>query len=783
MKMNRGARLGPEMRAGRASAVVYFLVALAGLTALYVKGFRGVQSDGLFYYSYAVSLVWDGDLDLRNQYDHPLPGGAGGTTTGGNYFIDANTGKAFSLFNPGAGFLMVPFLSLARLADRLFIGKHPDPYDFFYQAAAGYASVVCTALSLLILFLVLRRYFSVSAALALPVLFLFATNWLFYAAFFAGWSHAYALFLCALLSWLFLRFLERRDGLFAALFGLAGGVFFMTRNFSVIFFLGLFVSAMVAEVRSSRTDSRGKPAVLAAIAALFFGLGALPQFYAWGVWHGSPIRTSFAAATAAVKPFGFLENADFHVASFTNLPYLFSNLFNLDDGLFALHPIYLVGFLGALLFFRRGRFRALMTPGLVALWLFWFADAAYYDNWFNRAAGAGFGHRRFLDFLPLFVFGAAHIWEKSRKSRWMRAVTGAIFGALFADGLSLLYRFIMRPAGLFQAKASFGELHAYLLGNAKAILVLIVSFFIFLVISGRPKTVAEISWQKPGLIGLFILMSIAPPFFFRATPSWERQRFLDKRGFFLMGTWTPYIEISGRSWSLPENGRRALLRESGELGLPAPLEKGDVVMFKLAPNFNPDEGATIELRAGGEAIGRAPLEKGLEYYSWPVDRSGALARNLTVALLARGIPSPSAFFYEGRVILKETREAPFGKIDVPAEGTFAASGRAVIEGWALADRGVASVVARERISSGAMANPQRIRSAFLAEAEFITGTRPDVERMYVLYPDIRRAAWRIVIERKKLRRPEEASLRLQIVAIDQKGLETIFGERSITWKN
>ena len=757
----------------------YFFLSLAALTGLFAFKYAGVQSDALHYYSYAVSLVWDHDFDLRNQFDHKLPPPAAGTVTNGNYFIDSETGRAFSLFNPGTGVLMSPLLVLGRVVDGLRGGPSRDPYSKYYQWFAGYASILCSALALALLFAILRRFFARNIAAAVPFVFLGGTNWLFYSVVFAGWSHSFALFLGVLLSWAFIRYVERKNGPSAALFGLAGGLLFSTRNFGAVVF-GLLAAYLVFDhFRTRKSFGGGKALANGAATAGMFLVGAGPQLFAFLYFHGSPFRTSLSAASKAVLPFGFLEATPFRAISVSNLPYLSSNLFNLENGLFTVHPLFLVGLLGAI-FLRpdASRLRVLTLSLLAVVFIFWFADSAYYDNWFQRAAGAGFGHRRFLDFLPLFVFGAAQAFEKGRARAWSRHALALLYALLFAAGLKLLYGFLFDSIGVYTARSSLGGLYGYLFKDWKMIVLGIGSYLVLVaLVRRRPdhrNGRGPISWRKPIWAGIFCFAAMIPAAAIKSSPSWERQRFLPKRGFFLMYSHTPYVDLGGRWWGWPDGKKRAMIGREAPLRLPAPLQEGDLLLFRVSPNFRTGGEADLEIWAGGETIGKAQLLDGDRIYSFVVDKAYEASKRLMIKIAAgeAEIPRETAHFLEGRVILKEADNPPFGKIDAPRDESLSAEGHAVLEGWALADRSVVRVYAARSPEGPAV-----------AEARFLEGTRPDVERVYVLYPELKRAAWRIDLDRSDESADGSRVLRLWVVAEDAAGRRTVLGKKTVVWRD
>lgn len=761
-----------------------FIVFLIVLSFVFFRENKGIQGDGIYYYSVAVSILWDGDLDLRNQYDHPVPNSPQRTVTGGIYAVDTMTGKAFTLFNPGTGLFMIPAMAAGRLIDRLRGGPPRDAFDLFYQKCAGYSAVLAAALAALFMFLILRRRYSLETAAVLPALFLFGTNWLFYATVFAAWSHAYAVFLSAFLIWAFLRLIEKNDSLSAFLFGFSGGLFFATRNFSVLFFTLLFLLYAYQTARKSGKRAVGKSLLPVALILLTFLAGAAPQLLDNDIQHGSPFLSGYQAVRTAEKHFGFLENADFRVMSASNLYQLYSNLFNSNNGLFFVHPLYFLGLLG-LVFVTRGRslfqkFSDLLFVGLI---LFWFIDASYYDNWFIRAAGSGFGHRRFLDFLPVFIIGAANLLEKSREKKIIHIPLCGFFALFTAGAGSYFVRFLAFDKDLSAAHDSFFAFWGYLWSNGHTVAAALITLAILVFPALRKASTTGWSWRGAVPTAIILAVFLSPLVAFRPDSAWLRQRFIDKKGFFLMYSQTPYVRLASRFWGDPENGGRPLRSVSGEIELPAPLKKGDLLLFKLMlPAAASGPGSRFEIYCGEKLLGTNQLNPTQVVYSFPVEIETGADR-LLLSFPDAETTSSAAFFQEGRLIFKERDEPPFGRIDDPPQGAVLDSDRLIFGGWALDDRGVEKIILKRKPDSGekeVVVDDDGLIT--LGEAEFKKGTRPDIESVYVLYPFIDRAGWRFTLERRMLPDKTDLAYKISAVAVDTRGNKTTIGERKIVVK-
>ncbi|MGB7217219.1 MAG: IPT/TIG domain-containing protein [Vicinamibacterales bacterium] len=94
---------------------------------------------------------------------------------------------------------------------------------------------------------------------------------------------------------------------------------------------------------------------------------------------------------------------------------------------------------------------------------------------------------------------------------------------------------------------------------------------------------------------------------------------------------------------------------------------------------------------------------------------------------------------------------PFGQVDTPVQGATGLTGTIAISGWALDDAGpgVAGVkVYRNCVTFENQANCQTLGGAnvaYLGDATFVAGARPDVEAAFPAYPGANRAGWAYVL--------------------------------------
>lgn len=710
-----------------------FVVLLVLVSHLYFKWFDGIKGDGIYYYSYAVSLLKDGDFDLQNQFDHRVPSAEDQTVAGGNYFINNKTGKAFSLHNPGTGLFMIPLIAAGQTINSVFGLNHEDLFDPFYQKFAGFVSVLLTVLSSLMLFLILRKYFSFEVSLGLPVLFLFGTNWLFYTTVFADFSHSCSLFCVSALLSLFFWIKEKFSFFAAALFGLIGGLGFTTRNFNLVLFGFLFLLFLFSHVKNSRVIFSKKNIWAVIFVGLFFLIGACPQLIVNLTQHGNPLMTGYRAIEDSVRSPGFDVNPDFKATNSSNLYLLYTNLFNSENGLFYSHPLYLLGLLGLLFFRHKNKeFQWVINILLLALMIFWFVDASYFDNWFSRAAGSGFGHRRFISFLPLFIIGGASLIEWAKSSKFFRYTLSAFISVFLGGSIASIYLYMNDFPSLYAKKGNLFALYKLLLGRFGSLVLLVLVFLGLILMMRRGNAGSSISSHRVIRMVVVIVIFLSPLVLFRANPEYQRHRHMGKEGFFSLWNLNNWVKLEGSDWGLPENKHRFLNSKGTMIRLPAPLMEGDSIFFKFEPIAESSPSAIMNVFLGQERIAAWPIKEGKQIYLCRLLRDVDEKRNLTLEVQTENSDPPYLMFYEGRIIYRDQNQGIKENLDwVKVE-----DGRIGAAGWCLDDFGIASVnlyfgSEEERILVGSI--PRMPRSM---------EERPDIEWIFVLYPELDLASYK-----------------------------------------
>lgn len=381
------------------------------LVGLFLKSGVLVNADGRhYYYPYVHSIVFDGDIDLTDDYRE-----AG--LTHWYYSSRTVTGKAPSISPAGSPLLVLPFYAAAHagvvLGNRIdLLDAKPDGFSRPYQLAYCLGSLAYTIAGLFLLFHFLCRYFTRTESLFLTILAFLATPLIYYVyhepsavtgtAFFTGT--------------LFFALLSRTwDGLARGrvlpwvVLGLTAGVGMMVRWEQVFFPLsaGLVLAYLLTRSVLSL------PSVLRAGLAFSAGflLGFAPQVLIWiSIWG---------------SPFTLPQGSEMHWAR----PFIAETLFSSRNGLFACTPLSVLAVAGLLIALRRHT--AAVGLALICLISVIYMNGAYEEWW----GATSFGMRRVLGLVAPLMAGCGLLWQAAsrlvaRRPRTVCALALSAFAAM-----------------------------------------------------------------------------------------------------------------------------------------------------------------------------------------------------------------------------------------------------------------------------------------------------------------------------------------------------------------
>lgn len=342
-----------------------------------------IRSDGVGYHVWTRALL-DGDLSFRRYAD-----------VSGVFPIDPAHSAYANQYPPGLALLRLPVM--APLVDR-------RPGAPAIGAAEHQACLVLSALALVgVCWLALRTCqllgVDLAAAHAAVLALVFGAGLFHYGTYDACFTHVYSALGVALLLWLGVRAIAMgRDRL--PWLPVAVTSFFLVaiRNTNGLALAALATAYITWRLRVDTAPDRGLLADLTALALGSGGATALQLAYNLYA-QGRPTVSSYGA-----QPFLW------------DRPMLRSVLFSYERGLFSYYPVVAIA-LAAVWWARPTR------PAAAWFTVLLLAYAALYGYWWSWTLGSGFGHRGFVELMPIGIvlFAAA----LARLPRPARAALGA----------------------------------------------------------------------------------------------------------------------------------------------------------------------------------------------------------------------------------------------------------------------------------------------------------------------------------------------------------------------
>lgn len=404
------------------------LVALFVLTLPFIT--PRIDWDGVGYYAYARSLIFDHNLrfkgDWKNVSGQQLV--VAPSTNGvpqGMYVT--KTGHMSNYLAVGPAILWTPFVAGTHAAILVrHGGKDPygaDGHGLAYVRAVCFGSAFYAFLGLWISFRLARRFVEEKWALLATVAIWLASSLTVYMYSDPSWAHADCVFVVALFLWCWILARDaetlRRWAVWGAAAGLMCDVYFPHTVFLLLPVLELALDSRNGEDRIGAMKASLSRAL--AFAGAFI-IGFLPTLIVRQIIFGNPLST------------GAYGSKPWHWTS----PKLWSVLFSPNHGAFTTTPILILAVAG--LFFLWPR-QPRVAGGLILLALALWCLIAVYPWWDGVLS---FGSRFFISLTPVFVVGLAvaferfaSIWHDSRAAMRRAAVVSAL---LIVWNLGLIYQ-------------------------------------------------------------------------------------------------------------------------------------------------------------------------------------------------------------------------------------------------------------------------------------------------------------------------------------------------------
>jgi hypothetical protein len=393
------------------------------------SGGVGVFSDGIGYYAPMRSLIFDGDLDVTNEYQH----------------LARTTSKLsgesrwpfpipqYSKYTIGMGLVLFPFFLTGHLFALLLQGLGipivANGLSWPYELAYCTGSLLLGVFGLYLCYRGAKAKFGAFPAIAAVVGVWFASPNLYYLAVVPSMSHAVSQFLVsAALHLALTKSWSEKRGLQLQL-GVILGLAVLVRPQNALFVLVLFALILVQwwavqQVRWADMLSLGPIVVV-----MFLVL--LPQLLVYRIEFGDVTQAPYLIEGEMTQT----------QASFTWLqPHVASVLFSSFHGLFAWHPILLLALVGICLYASQDRqFLALLLGFALQVYV-----VASWHSWWQ---GASFGGRMFCSSSYIFVMGLAALWSGVNTLRAERLVGLLVLGFVIWNVLLVMqYTSGMIPA-------------------------------------------------------------------------------------------------------------------------------------------------------------------------------------------------------------------------------------------------------------------------------------------------------------------------------------------------
>ena len=393
--------------------VVFFLAALclAGYVWVYAAGVQNlpIRSDGFSYYVYLPSWFLFHDTTLAEVAKDCC----GGVFPEFTAIIRWPETRRWVNAHPiGVAVMQAPVFPLAHLLTT-WTNLSPDGFSLYYQHAAGLAGLGWMVAGLAVLRKLLLRSFTDGVTAATLLALLLGTNLYHYGTFDSSYSHAYSSFLFATFMWLTARWYQDPTKRTSVLLGAVGGLIVLVRHTNVLFACVFLLHGLATrqDIRT-RIDELVRARKLVILAAVTATVVIAPQLLIYYQATGRLIVSSYGEL-------GF---------NWTT-PQLAGVLFGVRKGLFFWSPLLLIATAGLVMLLRsRKPASAFVIPGVLFLAFHTYLVASWWDWQF----GGSYGHRGFVDTLPIFALGLAAVFERASQHAIMRIALAVIVSLLTA---------------------------------------------------------------------------------------------------------------------------------------------------------------------------------------------------------------------------------------------------------------------------------------------------------------------------------------------------------------
>ena len=386
--------------------------------------------DAAFYYAYARSIVFDGDLridnDLQLSYATATPDFAGARPDQ----LKTESDRVISPFAIGSSLLWLPWLAILRGLAAIGQAAGPLPgtltgFEWYFTLGLSTLSMILGWLAFWFAYRSALQVSEKSSALLATLTLLFATPLLYYMHAEALFAHATSAFIISVFIYAWWRHFRLPTSYPSALaIGALLGLAILVR-WQHLVYLVLPVSTVAGwwfSAPAGQRKGRIRPAILQ---ALLVSMGAAAvvslQLVHWRLLYGQWITIPQGAA--------FMDWA---------APFWNEVLFSPFRGLLPWMPVFFLALAGLLIQMKKQR--QFLLPLLIVLALETYINSAAGD-WF---AGGGYGPRRFTGEVAILVIGYAALLQSLPQR--IRLIAGGLAAVAL-----MLQQWILLRFGLAEA--------------------------------------------------------------------------------------------------------------------------------------------------------------------------------------------------------------------------------------------------------------------------------------------------------------------------------------------
>lgn len=292
-------------------------------------------------------------------------------------------GKVLTKYPIGVAIMEAPFFLLAHYSATL-LNLETNGYSKIYQSSISVASAFYAITSLFLLYYFLIKRYQQAPTILTLILIFFGTNYYYYVIDTPGLSHVFSFFLISSFLYVLdkIDFLKKSTSLNILLFIISGMIILVRSSNAIILLLPLIVDV------NSRKDFVYRVKYWFTFRNIITFSSVLIILFIPQLFYNHFISGKLSIDGYQNEHFIYLTSPQFLKVWFAP-----------NNGLFLYNPLYILPLFGSLILIKKA-----IWNGWVILFFFLFISYTY-ASWWSTELGCGYGHRGFVEWLPLFSIG------------------------------------------------------------------------------------------------------------------------------------------------------------------------------------------------------------------------------------------------------------------------------------------------------------------------------------------------------------------------------------------